>query len=93
MFTEYPVHKGRVRSSTVLNHKGISQQKGISSFHLRHKQPAETPLSFMGPADAAELSAEHYSEAKEKFPSQRVKFIGMTCRKELMQFNNSNGYI
>ena len=92
MFTEYPVHKGGVRSSTVLNHKGISQQKGISSFHLRHKQPAETP--FVGPADAAELSAKHYSEGKEKFPSQRVKLIGMTCRKELMQFNNSNaGYM
>jgi len=81
MFTEYPVCKGGVRSSTMLHHKGISHQKEFP--YLRHKQPAETPRGFVGRADAAELSA-------EKFPSQRAKLIGKTCRKELMQFNNSN---
>lgn len=47
----------------------------------------------MGAADTAKPSAKGYSEEQEKFPSQRVKLIVMTCRKELMQFNNTNaGY-
>lgn len=49
-----PFQVGGIRSSTELHQKGISQQRGISGFYLWQKEPAETPLSLMGPADPAE---------------------------------------